>query len=514
MSKVGKATFTGIVFAMIMMFQVATGFAVVIVTGVLDTVMINELGVPALLVGFLLGVDFIAQPFRAYFGSLSDRFSVGGLHRLPFIFLAGTIMCLTYPALILVVEQLRNPTFTRSLGEASNVTNYAINPFWFGVAIIVFTINGIGVAIMGTVGMSLLVDITSEKVRGMVGGISWVLLIFGIVVGSIVSSQLTPDTGGRTFVYSSLYPFFFYVVPTVLFVMVLLTCLGAIFKEPRRPGPIVQGRTHVKFVQALRIVSANRQCRWFFLFLFTMMTFMFMRDILAPSFAGNVYHMTVKDRAGIQSVINGPLLLAIIVAGFVSLRISKKIVCYAGLAVSVVGIGIQALAGFTFQADAKLLAAFDLASQQFASNQINQETYNVALQAWYGSISGSRGIFTIGMVIMGIGLGIAVPGLIGMMMDLTDPANAALYLGVWGLAQAFGQNLSSILAGGFRDIAFDMFRDNLGVGYGIIFVIQAAGMALALWILTVVNVSEFRATVSKRPVTASEQPQAVGAVGD
>lgn len=510
--KVGKGLVTGLIFFMILMFQIATGFATVIVTGVLDTVMINELGIPATLVGILLAVDFIAQPFRPYAGSLSDRFSIFGRHRTPFIFISGTIMCLTYPAMILVVEQLRNPNFHKEAGEiASSISKYSVNPLWLALAIVIFIINGMGIAMMGTIAMSLTVDITKEKVRGILGAISWVLLIFGIVVGSIVSSAITPETEGRTFVYSSLYPFFLYIVPGVLFVMVIISCIGSWIKEPRIDGPIIRGRTHVTFRQGLKVVSSNQQARWFFLFLFTMMTFMFMRDILAPSFAGNVFRMTVKDRTALQSVINGPLLVAMIVTGFLTLKFSKKFSCYGGLGLGIVGIVIQAVAAFTFKPDAVALKAYEVASQQFSNKEISVEAWNAAVQAWNSSISGSRGIFTVGLIIMGIGLGVAVPGLIGMMMDLTDPANAALYMGIWGLSQAMGQNLSSILAGAFRDIAFEMFKTDLGIGYGFIFLIQAAGMGLAMWILSVVNVAKFKAELAQE-VAAHEKQLAAEAV--
>ncbi len=513
MSKVIRGAGTGFVFFLIFMFQVATGFGVVLVTGVLDVVMINELGVPALLVGFLLGVDFVAQPLRTYFGSLSDRFSFKGLHRVPFILGGGVILALTYPAMILVVERLRDPNYQKVIGEVHTTANYPIQPLWLALAIIIFIANGIGMAVMGTIAMSLLVDITKEKVRGIVAALSWTLLIAGIVIGSIVSSRLLPDTEGRTFVYSSLYPIFFFIVPGVLMTLIILTCIGGLIKEPRVNGPLVQGRTHVSFRKALGVISRNRQTRWFFLFLFTMMTFMFMRDILAPAFAGNVFRMSVRDRTALQSVINGPLLVAMIVAGLVTLRVAKQWACYVGLALAIVGIAIQALAAFTFNVSAAAIRAYEVASDQFADKLITQEAYNVALATWNSAISSNKGVFTIGLVIMGVGLGIAVPGLIGMMMDLTDPANAALYMGTWGLAQALGQNLSSLLAGGARDVAYNTFSDNLGFGYGLVFLMQAGGMALAMWTLTHINVREFKDSLHETPEYQREeqgQPQAAG----
>ncbi len=511
MSKLWRGLGTGGVFFLIFMFQVATGFGVVIVTGVLDVVMINELGVPAFLVGILLAVDFFAQPLRTYFGSLSDRHSFFGLHRVPFIFVSGMVLALTYPAMILVVEQLRDPNYQKIAGEVHNTGNYPFPVFWIAIAIVVFIINGIGTAVMGTIAMSLLVDVTTEKVRGIVAAFSWTLLIFGIIVGSIVSSALLPNTEGRTFDYSALYPVFFFVVPGVLMTLVTMCCIGALFREPRIHGPLIQGRTHVSFRKAIAVVSRNRQTRWFFLFLFVMMTFMFMRDIIAPAFGGNVYRMSVKERTALQSLSNGPTLVAMILTGFLTLKVTKKLVCYVGLGVTIFGFIVQAAAAFTFQVNQTAIRAYDLASQQFVDKQISADAFQVAQTAWSSTVSGNRGIFTMGLIIMGIGLGICVPGLIGMMMDLTDPANAALYMGTWGLAQALGQNLSSVIAGGTRDIVYNTFTDNLSFGYGFLFIMQAVGMGLALLVLTRLNVTAFKASLEQMPTyQAVERRESVG----
>ena len=514
MTKAVRGFGTGLVFLMIFMFQVTTGFAFVIVTGIIDGVMINELGVPALLVGLLLGVDFIAQPMRPYFGSLSDRYSFKGLHRLPFIALGGIILALTYPAMVLVVEQMRDPNYQKIIGEVHNTGSYTVAPLWLVLAIVVFAINGLGLAMMGTVAMSLLVDITSQKTRGMVASLSWCLLIFGIVVGSIVNTQILPNTEGRTFDYKSLYPIFFFVVPIVILILIGLTCIGAYIKEPRIDGPLVRGRTHVSFRKAVKVISANRPARWFFFFLFVVMTFMFMRDILAPAFGGNVFRMSVKERTSLQTVINGPLLLAMIVTGLITLRVAKKITCYIGLGITIFGIIIQAIAAFTFGVSGTAIRAYETASQGLADKVISQSAFDTALATWNGQIAGNKSLFMVGLVVMGLGLGIAVPGLLGLMMDLTDPANAAMFIGTWSLGQALGQNFSSILAGGARDWAYNLFHDNLGVGYGLVFVLQAAGMGLSIWLLTRTNESAFKQNLAAVTASPAEgvvlEPIAVG----
>ncbi|MEI6045312.1 MAG: MFS transporter [Chloroflexota bacterium] len=511
MSKPIKAIGTGLVFFMILMFQVASGFSAVVISGIIDPILINELGVPAILVGALLGIHFLAEPLRTYVGSLSDRLSFKRLHRVPFILVGGIMLALSYPLIVLVVEQLRDPNYHhRVAGEVLNTTNYPIPIGWLLAAVAVFFFNGTGISIMGTAALSLIVDITSEKVRGLVAAIGWTLLIAGIIFGSVISKIILPDKEGFTFDYSSLYPIFFFVIPGIILVLIAISIAGALIKEPRHDGVLVKGRTHVNFKQALRVISSNVQSRWFFFFLFAFMTFMFMRDILAPAYTGNVFKLSVSERSGLQTTINGPLLVAMILTGLVTLKVAKQKSIYFGLAISISGIAIQAFSAFTFKVDAAAVKVYEIASQQYSNKVITEAEFKAARTTWDSLVNDNKNLFIAGLMLMGIGLGIAVPGLIGMMMDLTDPANAALYMGTWGIGQAFGQGLSNVLAGGARDLAFNNFQDNLGIGYGLVFVFQGLGMVIALWLLTHINVTEFkRLLLISQGVEAEPSPREV-----
>jgi hypothetical protein len=179
-------------------------------------------------------------------------------------------------------------------------------------------------------------------------------------------------------------------------------------------------------------------------------------------------------------------------AGIATLWIHKGWSIYGGLILATIGMIVQGISGFTFKVDQAALKAYDVASQAFANKTISEVEYKAARAAWDGVIQDNKGIFTLGLLLMGLGLGASVPGLIGSMMDLTDKANAALYIGIWGIAQAFGQGLSNLGAGAMRDAAFNAFPNDLGTGYGFVFTIQALGMCLALYLYTRVNVKEFQ----------------------
>lgn len=497
MGKVLRGFGSGTVFFMILMFQLATGIATVIIVGVVDSVMINELGVPATLVGIMLGVQFLGDLLRTWVGSISDRYSFFKLHRTPLVLVGGFITAISYPIIVLVIQNLRNPNFVKTVEDVGTTSGYQFNLFWFLMSVLAFFINSVGLSILGTVALALIVDVTSEKVRGVIAAFSWTVMIAGFVVGSIISLVLLPNTEGYTFVYNSLYPFFFFVIPAIIMVLTIISAIGCYLKEPRVEGVLVKGRTHVSTRQAIGVMRRNPVALWFFAFIATMMAFMFMRDLLIPAYGGNVFKMTVKERSGLQGLVNGPILVAMISTGIISLWIAKKTLAYIGLAVTVVGIAIQSLSAFLFKADQTAIIAYQTASKNLADKVITQAEFNTALQTWNSVIGGSKGMFTVGIVIMGIGLGICVPGLIGLMMDITDKANAAFYIGVWGIASGVGQGLSNLMAGGMRDVAVNVFADNISTGYGFVFAIQATGMFIALLILNQVNVKKFKYYLEK-----------------
>jgi MFS transporter, BCD family, chlorophyll transporter len=158
MGKAIRGFGVGVVFFMILMFQLLTGFATVIIVGVVDSVMINELGVPATLVGIILGVQFLGDLLRTWAGSYSDRHSFFKLHRTPMVFLGGVITALSYPIIILVIENLRNPNFVKTVDDVGTTSGYQFNLFWFLMAILAFFINSLGLSIKGTVGLALIVE--------------------------------------------------------------------------------------------------------------------------------------------------------------------------------------------------------------------------------------------------------------------------------------------------------------------------------------------------------------------
>lgn len=77
------------------------------------------------------------------------------------------------------------------------------------------------------------------------------------------------------------------------------------------------------------------------------------------------------------------------------------------------------------------------------------------------------------------------------MLDLTAAETAGTFIGAWGLAQAMSRGLATVLGGAVLNIGKATFNVPM-LSYGIVFVLQALGFILAIWLLGRVNVREFQ----------------------
>ena len=77
------------------------------------------------------------------------------------------------------------------------------------------------------------------------------------------------------------------------------------------------------------------------------------------------------------------------------------------------------------------------------------------------------------------------------MLDLTAAEPAGTFIGAWGLAQAMSRGLATITGGAVLDLGKTLFTTPI-LAYGLVFALQAAGMIVAVWCLSRVDVAEFQ----------------------
>jgi len=106
----------------------------------------------------------------------------------------------------------------------------------------------------------------------------------------------------------------------------------------------------------------------------------------------------------------------------------------------------------------------------------------------------STSIFYIGLVVLGAGTGISTVANLALMFDLTLPGYMGLFIGAWGVANAFSRLVGNLMAGIVHDVISAIAPTPL-VGYLAVFGIEAAMLAVAIVMLTRIDAAAFHKQV-------------------
>ncbi|NJL44838.1 MAG: BCD family MFS transporter, partial [Leptolyngbyaceae cyanobacterium SM2_3_12] len=225
--------------------------------------------------------------------------------------------------------------------------------------------------------------------------------------------------------------------------------------------------------QALGILTASRQTGLFFLFLLVLSLSLFMQDAVLEPYGGEVFGMTIAETTQLNAAFGMGTLIGIVATGlWVTPRLGKKRTVSLGCAWAAVCLLGITLAGLTGAPPVLLTAVF-----------------------CFGLASG---ILTLGAIVL--------------MLDLTVAETAGTFIGAWGLAQAMARGGATVLGGLVLDLGrgiLGLFQGAAAVGepqaflaYGLVFMVQAVGMVVAVLLLRRVNIQEFQAN-AKAAITAA-----------
>jgi len=216
-----------------------------------------------------------------------------------------------------------------------------------------------------------------------------------------------------------------------------------------------------------RLLRENGETRGFFTFVLISIFAIFLQDNILEVFGAEVFGMSVAETTRFQPTWGAGVLLGMLTMGAVSgfVAINKKIMAIAG--------SLGAAAGMVMLAIAAL--------------------------------AGQEALVFPTLFVMGLFTGIFNVGALSMMMDMTVEGATGLYMGLWGVAQAFGTGLSSIASGALHTGLIGSGLLSPQTAYGFIFTAEGICLAVAGSISTKVSVQRFRAShgigVSQRDVT-------------
>jgi BCD family chlorophyll transporter-like MFS transporter len=395
------------------LFQGCLGCLAVIFAGLLNRVMISELGLPGLLVGGALAFEQIVAPSRVLFGQISDAHPIAGRHRLPYIWLGTALFCglavLTVPLIFHVASLLRGGVATAPLAIAALCG--------------LFAAYGLAVSLATTPYLALVIDRTTEKERPRAVGLIWCMLTVGIVVGAISIGLSLRGLDGVTepeALRQVLLGFMGRVALTVLILTVMATvgmeprCRSAgrgipssdsVESSDREDGPTLR--------QAWSLITSSRQVLVFFVFLVLFTLGLFLQDPILESYGAEVFGMPIAATASLNAVWGIGTLVGLLLAGlWIVPRLGKLSAARLGCRLIAASLALLVVAGFI------------------------------------GRVPALQGV----LFLFGLAAGIGTNSALVLMLDLTLPQAAGTFVGLWGLGQALSRALGKVLGGGLLDL--------------------------------------------------------------
>jgi BCD family chlorophyll transporter-like MFS transporter len=404
--------------------HVAVAMTLVPINSTLNRVMIKELAISATLVAVLASLPYLFSPIQVAIGSYSDRHPIFGFRRTPYI-LAGLILC--------VLGVIVSPQVAFLLANSF--------PLGLLAGLLAFGAWGMGYNLSAVSYLSLASELSGENGRGRTIAIMWFMMIVSIIVTAIGLGRMVDPYTPQALIRA-----FGYVAVSAL----LLGLLGLIRLEPRS-GASSSASESYTVKQMTAAITATPVARVFFIYLLLLLAAILGQDVLLEPFGAEAFGMTVTQTTRITSIWGTFVLLAIIVAGFLEGRVSKRMVAQFG--------NVGALLGFVVIVMSGIL--------------INKH------------------VFYTGVTLLGVGTGLSTVANLSLMFDLTVPGMVGLYIGAWGFSNALSRLTGSILGGVVRDVVTQVTGLALS-GYLVVFSIEALMLLIAAVMLYQIDVNAFR----------------------
>jgi len=431
------------------LFQGCLGCLAVVFAGLLNRVMLTELGFPGLLVGGALAFEQFMAPSRILFGQISDSRPLAGRHRTPYILL-GTALFSGLAMLSIPLIFHLDQAFAS--GSAAAVA--------FGVVALcgLFALYGLAVSMATTPYLALVIDLTDEQERPRAVGLIWCLLTVGIVVGAIATALSLRGLDGvrDPAVLQPVLQLFMLRVSAVVLALTVLATWGI---EPAAAtaterSTAAEREDAITLRVAWSLIRSSRQVLVFFTFLLAFTLALFLQDPILESYGAEVFAMPIAATASLSAVWGIGTLLGLLLAGFWLVpRLGKFACARLGCQLIVASLLLLALVGLTARTDLLRLV----------------------------------------LLVFGLASGIGTNSTLVLMLDLTLPQAAGTFVGVWGLAQALSRALGKVLGGGLLDLArWSLPLKQAYAPFAAVLALEAGVALLALLLLSRLNLRQFR----------------------
>ncbi len=326
---------------------------------------------------------------------------------------------------------------------------------------LVFGLWGMGYNLSAVSYLSLASELDEEG-RGRTIAIMFTMMILGIIFTSTLLSRMIPDYTVDLLTRG------FWTVSAIALVMGLVGLSGV----ERRSAPRKHSDQRHTWGAMAKAIAANPHATLFFWYLVILLVALLGQDVILEAFAAQALGMRVGETTRITSIWGTCFLITLLAAGWLQMRLGKLRLAKTG--------GLMALVGFLLLALAGELA--------------------------------SRGIFYIGISVLGLGTGLATVTNLSLMLDMTAPENVGLYMGAWGMANALSRLVGQMMSGVVRD-SIASLAQNVVLSYVVVFVLLALCLFVSLFMLGRINVAAFQSGAD-RSLSLVERAALLADAGD
>ena len=434
---------------------IAWGFCLVVTS--VNRVAIVDLGLPAMLIAFVIGIYTLFGPLQPVIGRITERYPILGFRRTPYLLFGALLGGMTFPFVPDVLVEMQTGSVAAILKGA-----------------LLFCCFGLSIAIQANTFLDLVKDTTSEEARSRITTMTWTAQALAMAFWAWVFSLFMGEYDLEAL------RFLYWMSPLV---MVGITLLGVVKLETRLtpqqvaaiasdPPPPVALWEPMR--ESMAVIGYNRHARLFFVFIILSLLSVFLQDMLQEVWASDLFGMSAGDSTVFQRIYNGMQTLGMAAMGiFVTVQARKRRGA-AGQAEDE-GPTLPMHRGKPLLAFGGILSALGFLLLAHAAYYQNLTSF----YAFYVASAFSLGLF--------------VFPAISFMADMTVHGQESRYLGVWSLAQVIGLFLSFVISGTVYTLLVESGLLDGNTGFAVIFVLQAVMVALCCLCVRPVTVEGLKA---------------------
>jgi MFS transporter, BCD family, chlorophyll transporter len=266
--------------------QSSLGAVVMLCTSMLNRIMVVEYALPALIPAGLVAWHYGVQMSRPRWGHSSDK----GNRRTPWII--GGMALLASGGVIATKATLLTAT----------------SPLLsIGLLVLAFTMIGLGVGASGTSLLALLASSVAPKRRPAAASMTWIMMIFGIVVtAGVAGEMLKPFSPERLMI-----------VAACVAGGALLVTIAAVWGVERNSAAFAPTAppSKVRFTDAMLDIWSDGPARRLTIFIFVSMLAYSAQDLILEPFAGLMFNYSPGQSTQLSSVQHMGVMLGMILVG-------------------------------------------------------------------------------------------------------------------------------------------------------------------------------------------------------